>query len=125
MTFSGIQNPLQPTVFNLQAFDWVHYEEETGSYYQLYRHTNKFVFFFFLILKVSYFAPKKYADFKKFPKIYYSFLFHKKIIGHMYICTKCNDNFKFTISLKLNGATTFTAVPSNACLFSITPFLYG
>ena len=43
---------------------------------------------------------KKYALFKKFPKIYYSFFYQKEIIGHTYICTKCNDNFKFTISLK-------------------------
>ena len=28
------------------------------------------------------------------------FFFQKEIIGHTYICTKCNDNFKFTISLK-------------------------
>ena len=46
-TFSGIQNPLQPTVFNLQASDCVHCEEETGAYYQLYRHTYKLVIFFF------------------------------------------------------------------------------
>ena len=105
VTFSSIQNPLQPTVFNLQASDWVHCEEETGAYYQLYRYTYK-KNFFLQISKVSYFAPQKYADFKKFPKIYYSFLFHKKIIGHTHICTKCNDNFKFTISLKLNGAKT-------------------
>ena len=43
----------------------------------------------------------------------------------MYICTKYNDNFKFTLSLTLNGAKTFLAVPPNACLFSITRFLYG
>ena len=79
----------------------------------------KFLKFFF------FFAPKKYTDFKKFPKIYYSFFFHKKWIGHTYICTKCNDDFKFTISLKLNGAKDFIAVPPNSCLFSITSFLYG
>ena len=125
VTFSGIQNPLQPTVFNLQASDWVHCEEETGVYYQLYRHTYKLIFFFLQISIVSYFAPKKYADLKKFTKIYYSFIFHKNIIGHTYICTKCNDNFKFTISLKLSRAKTFIAVPPNACLFSVTRFLNG
>ena len=30
-----------PTVFNLQASDWVHCEEETGVYYQLARNTYK------------------------------------------------------------------------------------
>ena len=112
VTFSGIQNPLQPTVFNLQALDWVHCEEETGAHYQLSRHTYKFAFFFLQISKVSFFAAKKYADFKKFSKIY-SFFCHKKTIGHTYICTKCNDNFKVTISLKLNGAKDFIAVPPN------------
>ena len=116
------QKSLQPTVFNLQASDWVHCEEEIGAYYQLYRHTHKLLIYFFTN---SYFAPQKYANLKKFPKIYYSFFFHKDIIGHTYTCNKCNDNFKFTLSLTLNGAKTFLAVPTNACLFSITPFLYG
>ena len=124
VTFSGIQNPLQPTVFNLQASDWVHCKEETGAYYQLYRHTYKLVIFL-QASKVSYFAPQKYVDLKKIPKIYHSFLFAKKIIGHTNIFTECNDNFKFTISLKLNGAKTFIAVPPKACLFYITSFLYS
>ena len=42
------------------------------------------------------FAPQKYAIFKKFHTF---FFFFKEIIGHMYIFTKCIDNFKFTISL--------------------------
>ena len=33
--FSGTQKPTPPTVFNLQASDGVHCEEETGAYYQL------------------------------------------------------------------------------------------
>ena len=40
----------------------------------------------------------------------------------MYICTKCNDNFKFTISLKLNGVKTFLAVPPNAVCFRLLVF---
>ena len=67
----------QPTVFNLQALDWIHCEQETGAYYQLYRHTYKLAKFFLQISKVSYFAPKKYADFKKFLKVYYSYFFIK------------------------------------------------
>ena len=124
VTFSSIQKSLQPTDFNLQASYWVHCEEETGAYYQLYRHTYKLVIFFFLISKVLSFCPQKLADFKQFPKFFF-FFFYKNIIGHMYKCTKCNDNFKYTLSLTLNGAKTFLAVPSNACLFSITRFLYG
>ena len=60
-----------PTVFNLQALDWVHCEEETGAHYQLSWHSYKL--FFFLIFKVVYFAPQKYTHLKKFHKIYYSF----------------------------------------------------
>ena len=43
VTFSGTQKPKAPTVFNLQASDWVHCEEETGAYYQLARYTYKLV----------------------------------------------------------------------------------
>ena len=39
MTFSGTQKNTPPTVFNLQASDWVHCEEEIGAYYQLSRLT--------------------------------------------------------------------------------------
>ena len=52
-------------------------------------------FYFLLFLKFI----KKYANLKKI-KIYYSFFFHKEIIWHTYIFTKCIDNFIFTISLK-------------------------
>ena len=97
MTFSGTQKPTPPTFFNLQASDWVHCEEETGVYYQLSRFTYRLVLFFLQIFN-GYFA-QKCALLKKFVKICYSFFFQKEIIGHMYICTKCNDNFKFAISL--------------------------
>ena len=56
--------------------------------------------FFLFYFKVGYFAQKKYALLKKFPKNSFFFLFQKYIIGHTYICTKFNDNFKFTVSLK-------------------------
>ena len=79
-----------------QMPDWVHCELETGVYYQLSQLTYKLDIFLY-IFKVAYFVKKKI---KKFSKIYYSFSFQKEIIGHTYICTKCNDNFKFTISLK-------------------------
>ena len=41
--FSGTQKTTYPTVFNLQALDWVHCEEETGAYYQLHQITYKLV----------------------------------------------------------------------------------
>ena len=37
------QKPTPPTVFNLQASDWVHCEEETGVYCQLSRFIYKLV----------------------------------------------------------------------------------
>ena len=42
--------------------------------------------------------PKNTRFSKNSPK----FIIHlkKKIIGHTYIYTKCNDNFKFTVSIK-------------------------
>ena len=39
VTFSGTQKPSPPTVFNLQASDWVHCEEETDAYHQLSQFT--------------------------------------------------------------------------------------
>ena len=129
LTFSGIQNLLQPTVFNQQASDWVHCEEETGAYYQLSRHAYKFVLFFYKFLKFLILPLKNIRISKNSQKFIINFFsqrqlgIRKKTIFSL--CTKCNDNFKFTISLKLNGAKDFIAVPPNACLFSITPFLYG
>ena len=43
MTFSVTQKPTPQTVFNLQASDWVHCEEETGAYYQLSHFTYKLI----------------------------------------------------------------------------------
>ena len=55
MTFRVTQKPTRPTVFNLQASDSVHCEEETGAYYQLSRFTYKLVlllllFYSFIII---------------------------------------------------------------------------
>ena len=41
MTFPVTSMPIPPTVFNLQASDYVHREEETGVYTQLCRNTYK------------------------------------------------------------------------------------
>ena len=41
--FSGTQKGTPPTIFNPQASDCVHCEEETGAHYQLPRFTNKLV----------------------------------------------------------------------------------
>ena len=55
--FPVTSKPTPPTVFNLQASSWVHYEEKTGVYYQLSRNTSKFALIFFLhIFKVIYFV---------------------------------------------------------------------
>ena len=51
--------------------------------------------------------------------------FQKMSNGHMYICTKGNDNFKFLISLKSYEEYAFPWVPPHAGLFSITRFLNG
>ena len=66
----GTQKPIPPTVFDLQASDWVRCEEKTSAYYRLSRITYKFASFFFIIIKVAFFSPKKYEIFKKIHKIY-------------------------------------------------------
>ena len=71
--FSVTSKPTPPTVFNLQALDWVHCAEETGVYYKLSQNTYKLVIFCLEIFNV-YFA-KKYAHFKKFHNIYYYYFF--------------------------------------------------
>ena len=56
VTFPVTSNPTPSTVFNLQASDWVHCEEETGAYAQLSRNTYKLVFK--KKIKVVYFTKK-------------------------------------------------------------------
>ena len=56
-----------PTVFNLQASNWVHCEEETGAYYQLQLFIYKLLIFFIFIFKVAYFAKNKIRAFQKIP----------------------------------------------------------
>ena len=67
MTFSGTQMMSPPTVFNLQASNWVHCEEDTGAYYQLQRLTYKLIKQIPLIFKVAYLAKKKIHTFQKIP----------------------------------------------------------
>ena len=59
--------PTPPTVFNLQASDWVHCEDETGAHAELSQLTSKLVHFFLQILKVVCFA-KKPSEFQNIPK---------------------------------------------------------
>ena len=71
---SGTQRPTSSTVSNLQVSDWVNCVEETGAYYQLFRNNYKLVKKKFGCL----FCQKKYADLKKFCKIYYSVAFKNR-----------------------------------------------
>ena len=101
VTFSGTQKPTPPTVFNLQALDWVHCEDLTGAHAGISRHTYKLVEKKRLTnFESCLFCPPKICGFKKKIQIFFSLFFKKKIFQHPNICTKCNDNFKFTISLK-------------------------
>ena len=65
--FPVTQNPTPPTVFNQQASEWVHCEEETGTYYQLSRFTYKLIIVFFYLFKVVNFARDKKPHFLKIP----------------------------------------------------------
>ena len=51
-------NPTPPTVFNLQALDWVHCEEETGAYYQLSWFAYKLVIHYLKKISGFYFTEK-------------------------------------------------------------------
>ena len=62
--FLVTSKPTRPTVFNLQALDWVHCEEERGVYAQLSRNIYKLVIKKLQIFKVFYFA-KKIHEFQK------------------------------------------------------------
>ena len=55
--FLVTSKPTPPTVFNLQASDWVQCEEEIGAHTGISWRTSKFVHFF-QIFKVVYFAKK-------------------------------------------------------------------
>ena len=83
VTFSGTQKPTPPTVFNLQASDWVHCEDKTGAYYQFSLFTYKLVFVFLQIFKVVYFAKKN----MQFSKIFLKFiiLFFSKRDNWVYV----------------------------------------
>ena len=78
MTFSATQKPSPPTVFNLQALDWVHCEEETGSHIGISQRTSKLVHFFYKFLNV--FILEKDTRISK-----NSIKFHKEIFQHIYI----------------------------------------
>ena len=52
------------------------------------------------ILKLFLWPQKNAHCSKNSLKFIINFFLKKNVIGHTYIYTKCNDNFKFTISLK-------------------------
>ena len=71
MTFSGTKEIIEPTVFNLQASDWLHCEEEIGAHLSMCQFSSKLVSFFNFNFESCLFGTKKYVIFKKFPKIYF------------------------------------------------------
>ena len=64
--FPVISKATPPTVFNLQASDWVHSEEETGAHTQFTRQTYKMVSFFYICCSCSY-LQKKIGAFQNIP----------------------------------------------------------
>ena len=135
VTFPVTQKPTPPTVFNLQASDWVHCEEETGAYYQLSRFTYKLIFKKKLLL-----LRKKYTLFKKFPKfiilffskrdnwayiyMYWMQWWHQiyyisKILGGVVFCMSAPKHLFFTVDRKSSQTKTF---PQNIYMFSLYNF---
>ena len=68
VTFSGTLKPTPPTVFYLQASDWVHSEEKIGAYNQLSLNNYKLVKTNLQIFKVVNFAKKPRVFQKNFRK---------------------------------------------------------
>ena len=85
MTFLVTQKPTPPTVFNLQASDWVHCEEETGAYYQLSRFTYKLVIVFYKFFKEKSESEKNTRVSKNSLQFIIQFFLKKEIIGYMYM----------------------------------------
>ena len=82
MTFPVTQNPTPPTVFNIQASNWVHCEEETGVYYQLTRFNYKWVIFIFLFLNL-FILRKKMRTFQKNSIKYIHFFSKRDNLAHV------------------------------------------
>ena len=89
VTFPVTSKPFPPAVFNLQASDWVHCEEETGAHTKLSGHSYKLLLFFLCCL----FSTKNMHISKN--SIHQNLT--NNIILNTSIFTKCNANFKFSI----------------------------
>ena len=85
VTFPVTSKPTPPTVFNLQALDYVHCEEETGVHTGISRRTSKFLYFFLQIFKVVYFAKKNMCILKNSIKFIILFFFKRDITVYIYI----------------------------------------
>ena len=71
LTFSAIEKFSQIAVFNLQASDYVHYEEEEGSNPNVSLHI--YTYFFFSSKFTKLFFPANFiTNFKTFRKFYCS-----------------------------------------------------
>ena len=59
--FPVTSKPTRPTVFNLQASDWVHCEDETGAHTHFPRQTNKVEVFLNICYSCSFCCKKIHA----------------------------------------------------------------
>ena len=73
VTFSGTKKIIEPTVFNLQASDWLHCEEKTGAHLSMSRFSSELVIFFILIFTVAYFGTKNMWFLKNSLKFIFDF----------------------------------------------------
>ena len=88
-------------------------------------HTYTFLSFVFNKLIKFFFHVKNTRISKNELHFVVPYNWRKNIENYTYIFTKCNDFFKFSISLKLNGVKTFLAVPPKTLLFLLARFIYG
>ena len=113
--FLVTSKPTAPTVFNQQASDLVHCKEETGAHAKKYLGIP--ILFFLQILKLFILPPKNTWISKNSIKFIILFFFIKKLFQHTYICTKCNENFKFSISKILWGVVFCLNAPKRRFIF--------
>ena len=124
MTFAVTSTPTPPTVFNLQASDWVHW----CTYWYILA-SLEIGTCFLQIFKVIYFAPppppKNTSISNNSINFIIPFFLKKRYSSIRIYLLNAKTTSNFLISLKSYEEQAFPSVLPNAGLFSITRFLYG
>ena len=114
ITFPVTSKPSAPTIFNLQASDWVHCEEETGVHTGISRQTSKFVLFFKQFFKLFILAKKWISTY--WPKFIINYNWTKRYSSiRIYLLNAMtNSNFWY---LKSSDWGVLFSLSAPKCLF--------